>query len=213
MNLTAEFLDRCAAETGFPPSTLEKVIRLGELAGDVSRHPLLSEVLALKGGTALNLGREEPPRLSVDLDFNYIGSVDRDGMLAERPKVEAAVEELARRRGYRIQRSRDEHAGRKLYLRYRSAAGPVDRIEVDLNFLFRQPLGEVRERELWQPGGLDRHRVPVVSREELVVGKLLALVDRTAVRDAFDVTNLPETAADTLGRPSCVRCSSPSQQR
>jgi hypothetical protein len=198
MSVSAEFLDRCAAETGFPPATLEKVIRLGELAGDVGRHPFLGEVLALKGGTALNLRLEEPPRLSVDLDFNYIGAVDRERMIEERPKVEAAVEELARRRSYRIQRSRDEHAGRKLYLHYRSAAGPVDRIEVDLNFLFRQPLGDVRRRELWQPGGLDRPRVPVVSLEELVVGKLLALIDRTAVRDAFDVTSLPETAAATL---------------
>lgn len=174
------------------------MIRLGELAADIGRHPLLGEILALKGGTALNLGLEEPPRLSVDLDFNYIGSVDRKRMIEDRPKVEAAVEDLARRRSYRIQRSRDEHAGRKIYLLYRAAAGPVDRIEVDLNFLFRQPLGEVRRRELWQPGGLDRPRVPVVSHEELVVGKLLALVDRTAVRDAFDVNGLPGTAAATL---------------
>lgn len=201
MSVTPEFLERCAVESGFPSATLEKVIRLGELAGDIGRHPYLAEVLALKGGTALNLVLEAPPRLSVDLDFNYIGSVDRSRMLAERPEVEAAVEELGRRLGYQVQRSADEHASRTLHLRYPSAAGPTDGIKVDLNFLFRQPMGEVVRRELWQPGGLDRPTLPIVSLEELVVGKLLALMDRTAVRDAFDVTRLPYTAPEALDSP------------
>ena len=55
MNLSAEHIEGLATETGFRPETLEKVIRLGEFAADVGRHPLLSRVLALKGGTALNL--------------------------------------------------------------------------------------------------------------------------------------------------------------
>lgn len=59
------------------------MIRLGEFAADVGRHPLLSRVLPLKGGTALNLMFGLPARLSVDLDFNYIGQVDRAGMLRQ----------------------------------------------------------------------------------------------------------------------------------
>jgi hypothetical protein len=50
MNLSAEHIQGLAAETGFRAETLEKVIRLGELAADIGRHPLLSRVLALKGG-------------------------------------------------------------------------------------------------------------------------------------------------------------------
>jgi predicted nucleotidyltransferase component of viral defense system len=60
-----------SSDTGFRPETLEKVIRLGELLADVTRHPLLSRVLVLKGGTAINLFFGEPRRLSVDLDFNW----------------------------------------------------------------------------------------------------------------------------------------------
>lgn len=55
MNLSLADLERFRAETGYPVATLEKVVRLGQLAGDVARHPLLKEVLVLKGGTALNL--------------------------------------------------------------------------------------------------------------------------------------------------------------
>lgn len=143
MNLNAEYVERVAVETGFRPETLEKVIRLGELAADIERHPLLSRVLALKGGTALNLLFGPPAWLSVDVDFNYIGQADRAGMQEERPEVERAIEIVGRGQGYQIQRSRDAHAGRKVYLSYTSAAGTRDRIEVDLNFLFRIPLGDV----------------------------------------------------------------------
>ncbi len=72
MKPSRRYLEGLAAETGFREETLEKVLRLGEVAADISRHPLLSEVLALKGGTALNLCFAAPRRLSVDLDFNYI---------------------------------------------------------------------------------------------------------------------------------------------
>ncbi len=70
------YLDSLAIDTGFRKETLEKVLRLGEVLADVSRHPLLFTVLALKGGTALNLCFGKPTRLSVDLDFNYVGAED-----------------------------------------------------------------------------------------------------------------------------------------
>lgn len=201
MSVSLEYLERCAGETGFQVASLEKVARLGDLAGDVARHGFLAEVLALKGGTALNLAFGAPSRLSVDLDFNYIGHLDREKMLADRPRVEAAVAELARRHGYRVQQSADAFAGRKLFLAYRSALGQNDRIEVDLNFLFRQPLWRTEIRTLWQPGELDRPRVVVVSVEELLIGKFSALLDRAAARDAWDVANLQPAARDAMGSP------------
>ena len=84
MNLSVNYLEGLATETGFRSDTLEKLIRLGGLAADIGRHPMLSRVLALKGGTALNLMFGPPARLSVDLDFNYIGHEDREAMQADR---------------------------------------------------------------------------------------------------------------------------------
>jgi hypothetical protein len=89
-------------------------------------------------------------------------------------------------------------AGRKLYLHYRSALGPDERIEVDVNYLHRVPLGEPLVRELWQPGELDRPRLRAAATPELVIGKLCALLDRCAVRDAWDVANLRSEAVATL---------------
>ncbi len=198
VSVSREFLERAAAETGFQPGALEKVVRLGEVANDVTRHPLLGGALALKGGTALNLCWGHPTRLSVDLDYNYVASVGREGMLEARPTIERAVEELAARRAYLVQRSPDAFAGRKIFLRYTSAFGAPDRIEVDLNFLYRLPIEPAELRRLWQPGGLDLPKARCVSLVELCIGKLMALLDRGAARDAWDVAQLPHLAGEAL---------------
>jgi len=198
MSISLEYLQRCAADTGYAIGPLEKVVRLGEVSAEIARHPFLGDVLVLKGGTALNLGFGAPTRLSVDLDFNYIGHVEREKMLADRPVVEDAVVKLTERMHYRIQRSPDTFAGRKLFLTYPSVQGPDERIEIDLNFLYRIPLEDPTVITLWQPGELDRHPVRAVSLLELCVGKLLALLDRAAPRDAWDVGQLPKTAGELL---------------
>ena len=202
MNVSLEYLERCSAQTGYPIPLLEKVVRLGDMAGDVARHPFLGSILALKGGTALNLCFGPPKRLSVDLDFNYTGHREREKMLADRPRVEQAVTELARRKGYRVQQSGDSFAGRKIYLIYRSVLGPEERIELDVNFLFRVPIAGTEQRVLWQPGELDRPEVRTVSLQEIVVGKMLAMLDRCAARDVWDLANLPAPANDVKGLPS-----------
>ena len=198
MNLSLEFLRRVTAETGFQIPILEKVARLGELAADIGRHPLLGRALVLKGGTALNLCFGPPRRLSVDLDYNYVGQAERERMIEERLAIEAAVSELARRRQYLVQKSAEAFAGGKFYLGYRSALGNPDRIEIDLNFLFRVPLAESGKREIWQPGELERPTARVVGMEELLAGKLLAFLERGAVRDVWDTANLPEEAGGVL---------------
>lgn len=198
MSVSRDYLARCSAASGYDASSLEKVIRLGELAGDITKHGLLGESLALKGGTALQLCFGPPSRLSVDLDFNYIGSASREKMLADRPAIEEALLGLASRRGYTIRRSRTEHAGGKIYLGYRSVLGTQDRIEVDLNYLFRTPVEPVTVQSVWQPGELDRPNVQTVGLTELLVGKLIALLARSAPRDLWDVANLTEEARGRL---------------
>jgi len=201
MSVSLEYLQRCGAETGFQPATLERVVRLGELAGDIARHPLLGRALTLKGGTPLNLAFGAPRRLSVDLDYNYVANVDRGAMLADRPRVEEAIAVVAQRQGHGVQPSADAFAGRKLHLHYRSVLGGAGVIQIDINYLHRVALDEAESRLLWQPGELDRPRVAVVSGSELLAGKILALLDRGSPRDAWDVANLPESLAETISAP------------
>jgi hypothetical protein len=76
----------------FEPRTVDKVERLLDLLDEMERHPSLKGKLALHGGTAINLFMLDVPRLSVDIDVSYIGSVSREDMLADRPRIEGGIE-------------------------------------------------------------------------------------------------------------------------
>lgn len=206
MPISHAYLEQCAATTGFMPATLEKVFRLGELAGAIARHPLLGKSLALKGGTAFNLCfGEAPERLSVDLDYNYIAHADREIMLQQRPEIEEAIITLAERLGFRTQQSKDAFAGRKIYVNYSSVLGHDSRVEIDLNYLWRIPLAGIETRALWQPGELDRPVIKTVSLHELCIGKMLALLDRSAARDVWDIMRFPVIAGEVLQSDSFRR--------
>jgi len=188
---SADFLAGLAGATGFRSDTLEKVLRLGRVLDQIGRHPFLGERLALKGGTALNLFfGAQAPRLSVDLDFNYVRPVERDEMLREKEEIERALGLVAEGDGYRLQWGAREHAGRKTYLHFRNALGTPDRIEVDVNYLYRVSLQPVLVQDGWTPDPDFPWRAPLVGLEETLAGKLLALVDRGAPRDLYDAAGL-----------------------
>ena len=91
---TVQTLQRLAAETGYRLDTLEKVLRLLELLDEIAQDAVLSQRLALKGGTALNVFYLDLDRLSVDIDLNYVGALDLAAMERERPEVDAAIDRL-----------------------------------------------------------------------------------------------------------------------
>ena len=91
MKISREKLAAEAEATGFRSDVLERVAHLLGLLDAIRSHPFLKGKLALKGGTALNLFVFDVPRLSVDIDLNYMGAEDRQAMLAERPKIEQAL--------------------------------------------------------------------------------------------------------------------------
>jgi len=190
MRLTARELAREAAATGFQTEPLEKVILLLELLEAIRSHPFLKERVALKGGTALNLFKFDVPRLSVDIDLNYIGAVDRDGMLADRPKIEQAFHAVCGRVGVQPRRVPSDHAGGKWRLNFNRVTGGTSTLEMDINFLLRSPLWPVERADSRAVGAFLATAVPLLDVHELAAGKLAALLSRTASRDLFDASQL-----------------------
>lgn len=190
MNISRERLLEEAARTGYRPDILEKVARLLGLLEGFRSHPFLKTRFALKGGTALNLFVFDVPRLSVDIDLNYIGPAERDQMLVERPKVEQAVTAVCQRQGFSLRKVPADHAGGKWQLRYQSALGTGGNLEVDLNFMFRVPLWPSVVMDSKVIGNWSAMNVPLVDEHELAAGKIAALLARQASRDLFDVHRL-----------------------
>ena len=172
--------------TGFKADVIEKVLQLLNLLNKLNSHPFLKGKFALKGGSALNLFVFNIPRLSVDIDLNYIGAVERDKMLADRPKFEKAVEAVFSREGFTIKRKPVEHAGGKWRLSYQSLEGLAGNIEVDLNFMFRIPLWPVKTLNSHPVGSYGAAGIQVLDIHELAAGKFCALLARLQGRDLFD---------------------------
>jgi len=189
VRFSRELLIREAQETGFRPEILEKVLQLLHLLESFLSHPYLKDRIVLKGGTALNLFYFDVPRLSVDIDLNYIGAVDRASMLEERPAIEEAIQAVCSREEFAVRRQpgEDAHAGGKWSLRYESGLDQGGNIEVDLNFMLREPLFPVAIMDSRPVGSYRTEAVPVLDIHELAAGKLAALLSRQASRDLFDV--------------------------
>lgn len=186
MKLSAEKLAAESESTGFRPDVLEKVAHLLGLLDTLQSHPFLREKLVLKGGTALNIFVFDIPRLSVDIDLNYVGAESRDAMREERPKIEQAVQAVFKREGFTVRRMPEEHAGGKWSLRYQNTFGQSSKLEVDINFMYRVPLWPIITMDSHPLGTWQATDIPVIDTHELAAGKLAALLSRRKARDLFD---------------------------
>ena len=175
-----------AESAGFRAEMVEKVLHLLNLLDALNSHPFLKGKWVLKGGTALNMFMLDLPRLSVDIDLNYIGKLDREEMLMDRPKLEQAAQAVFSREGLTTKRVPDEHAGGKWRLSYQSFTGQSGNLEVDLNFMFRQPLWDIQLADSQPLGDFQAKSIPVLDLHELAAGKLAALLARGQARDLFD---------------------------
>ena len=190
MKISKEILIREATNTGFRAAILEKVWRLMNVLEGINAHPFLKERLVLKGGTALNLFVFDLPRLSVDIDLNYIGMQDLQGMMNERPLVEKALESVFQRENLTIRRIPHKHAGGKWQLKYQSVLGTQGNLDVDLNFMFRVPLWDIRKCSSKFAGHHQINEISILDLHELAAGKLTALFALNASRDLFDAHHL-----------------------
>src|SRR3990167_8458508 len=190
MLVSTERLYYEAESTGFRPEILEKVIYLIHLLSRFSEDPFLKDRFVLKGGTALNLFCFNYPRLSVDIDINYIGSADREIMLQEKSQIESAIENIVLDEKMIPQRKPSEHAGGKWAIRYPSAMQGQGIIEIDLNYLDRVPLWTIARVNSFKLGEFQANNIPVQDLHELASGKLRALFSRHSSRDLFDTYQL-----------------------
>ena len=92
--VSREGIQELASERQLHPAPLERGLRLLDILGAIGADRIIGPRVALKGGTALNIFHFELDRLSVDIDLNYVGAIDKERMDEDRPGLEGRIERL-----------------------------------------------------------------------------------------------------------------------
>ncbi len=187
-----ESVEALAAETGFRHDMLEKSIHLLSLLNVIFEDSFLKDRLVLKGGTALNLFHFKLPRLSIDIDFNYVGSHELPIMQEEREQVESLTLAIAKSLKLTPTKIPADHACRKYTATYHSNFAGRGNVQLDINYLHRVCYFPTEKIDSIKLGSYTAKEVQVISLPELAGGKIAALFGRRASRDLFDVFQLAQ---------------------
>lgn len=185
MKYTKEYISKFANDTGFLGSNIEKVIRLLDVLKFVFSESSFKDKLLLKGGTAINLVHTNLKRLSVDIDLDYFGSLDKDKAIKDRELLEQELDSFMINDEYEISsNSRSSFALFSKIYKYRNASGNIDTIKVDVNFMDRAHLYSPLITTINYFNKAVTLRTPAI--EELFGMKINALIDRSKPRDLYD---------------------------
>lgn len=186
------YFARVASDSGFQAGPLETVFRLADLMTRLTGK--MGKEILLRGGTALNLFYLDMPRLSVDIDLDFVGAKGSAEAQRRRPEIMREIEEVGSRAGYEVKPERQSYAMSHQLMHYTNAFGLRRFLKVDVNFLDRVPVLAPQTQILNHPFGEDlpEFKVQSFSFEELAASKLIALVRRAAARDLFDVAMLAD---------------------
>ena len=189
MNYSKQYINKLGEETNFINSNLEKVVRLLDVLEFVFNKSTFSGDVILKGGTAINLMYTNLKRLSVDIDLDYHGSLDREKAFQDKEKITNELDDYMTSEGYSVSpKSRGSVALFSRMYQYVNAFGNIDYIKVEINFMDRISIYPTVLDTLSKFDKTIKIRTPL--KEELYGMKICALIDRSKPRDLYDVDSL-----------------------
>lgn len=185
------YLGRQARKLGFVRDTFEKVCRLVDVLRFIEQSPMLSDCLALKGGTAINLTIFDLPRLSVDIDLDYEKDVAREVMLDDKERITSLLQKYMASSGYQLSaKSKRYHALDSFVFEYTNTGGIKDNLKIEINYMLRSHIITSSRRNIVLPWLTEPLSVLSVDPIEIFSSKIVALMNRAAARDLYDIFNL-----------------------
>ncbi|MDD2503225.1 MAG: nucleotidyl transferase AbiEii/AbiGii toxin family protein [Clostridia bacterium] len=185
------YLGKKAEELGFVRATLEKVTRLADILEYLNTNPILEESLALKGGTAINLTIFNLPRLSVDIDMDYMINNSREEMLKHRELINSTIDRYMLSQGYtKNLKTKNPHSLDSWVYDYIGASGNRDNIKIEVNYSLRAHVLPAEKRPIITEHFSSEYKVKTLAPIEIYGSKINALLSRAAARDLYDARNM-----------------------
>lgn len=186
-------LDARAREYGFNRDTFEKVLRLRTILEFLNTQEYMCEHLLLKGGTAINLTVFNLPRLSVDIDLDFIPNLTREETANERERLTEILKGYMSEQGYSLSdASRFSHSLDAFHYNYVNAAGNRDIIKIEINYSLRTHVLSSENRVFITDAFGEPIKVRTVAAMEIFAAKTNALISRAAARDLYDFCNMAD---------------------
>lgn len=186
-------LDVRARKYGFNRDTFEKVIRLRMILEFMNTQASMREHLLLKGGTAINLTVFNLPRLSVDIDLDFVPNLMRDETAKERERLTEILKGYMSEQGYFLsEASRFSHSLDAFHYNYVNAAGNRDMIKIEINYSLRTHVFPSEDRVFVTDAFGEPIKVRTVAAMEIFAAKTNALLSRAAARDLYDFCNMTD---------------------
>ncbi|MDR2780998.1 MAG: nucleotidyl transferase AbiEii/AbiGii toxin family protein [Holosporaceae bacterium] len=150
-------------------------------------HIAKEDCFALKGGTAINLFIRDMPRLSVDIDLQYINIDAREIAFTNINEALDRISASLKRTGIESIIREDAGGCRKVL-----CSNAVASVKIEPNYVIR---GCVKQPSLMQNNAKVQEiygfaAMKILSFGELYGGKICAALDRQHPRDLFDIRHL-----------------------
>lgn len=192
MELNLRSLQKLQRDTGFNPDFLEKIFHMTKILSGIFKNNSIGSEFALKGGTALNFVYLDVPRISVDLDLNFIGALEKKDMLARRKNIPEEIAGLSDSLGYRMTKRPSSYIMERYVLRYKRLSGLPDSVRLEINYLERVPFMKIVRRTFDHIFEFEKFKVNTYTVEEIAAMKTKAMVERLYSRDIFDVYEISQ---------------------
>ena len=208
-----------ARRLGFVRDTFEKALRLKEILKFFNNQEFLAEHLVLKGGTAINSVIFNLPRLSVDIDMDYVPNGTRREMEASRKRIAEIIREYMESEGYFLSpASRFSFSLDAFLYQYQNSVGNRDIIKIELNYSLRAHLFDSVRLPMLTDVFDDSFLIHTVAPMEIFAAKANALLSRAAARDLYDFDNMVrydlfDESERTLFRKSIIFYNTISQEK
>lgn len=185
------FIKRKSTELYFVKDTFEKVSRLIEILKFINTNIYLKGKLALKGGTAINLTIFNLPRLSVDIDLDYLISNNRSQMLLDREIINKTIHNYLLSEGYYYNpKSKSPYSLDSWVYNFNNTSGNKDSIKIEINYSLRSHVLESKESLIVNDYFSEKLTIRVLDPLEIYASKINALLNRAKARDLYDVQNM-----------------------